>query len=175
MGLNIFAPDRSEPQIVTLDAPVMMAGVSARTGIDTIYRDVPALGKKYQKIKQSIPNRKVPWAFVAISKNFSSDTHKWDYLMGDVVTSFDSVPGDLEMFSIPPGTYAVFTVRPAFAFLFGLLIGRTKQFIFTEWLPKSGYEVDASVLGDFEYHDERSTGRHPSIEVYVPVRKKEKT
>ncbi|MFA5331979.1 MAG: effector binding domain-containing protein [Methanoregula sp.] len=175
MRLNIFAPDRSEPRIITLDAPVMMAGVSARTGIDTIFRDVPALGKKYQTIKQSIPDRKVPWAFVAISKNFSSDTRQWDYLMGDVVTSFDSVPADLEMFSIPSGTYAVFTVRPAFTFLFGILIGRTKQFTFTEWLPGSPYEADTAVLGDFEYHDERSTGRHPSIEVYVPVRKKEKT
>lgn len=172
MRLNLFAPDRSEPRIVTLDAPVMMAGVSARTGIDTIFRDVPALGKKYKKIKQSIMDRKKPWAFVAISKNFSSDTRQWDYLMGDVVTSFDSVPNDLETFSIPSGTYAVFTVRPVFTFLFGLMIGRTKQFIFNEWLPRSGYEVDASVLGDFEYHDERSTGRPPMIEIYVPVKKK---
>ena len=27
MGLNIFAPDRSEPRIVTLDAPVMLCRI----------------------------------------------------------------------------------------------------------------------------------------------------
>jgi len=45
-------------------------------------------------------------------------------------------------------------------------------FTVTVPLPRSGYEVDASVLGDFECHDERSTGRSPMIEIYVPVKKK---
>jgi predicted transcriptional regulator YdeE len=135
---------------------------------------VLTLGKEYQKVKNQnlIQNKKIPWAFVAISKDFSNDNSCWEYLMGDVVTTFDNVPQGLVAFEIPAKTYAVFTIRPKFSFLWGPTIGLTKKHIFTEWLPNSNYESDNTIIGDFEYHDERSISKNPSIELYVSVREK---
>ena len=172
MLFGLLKIDKSEPKIIQLNSPIKMIGVSIRTGMKTIYKDAVVLGKEYQKIKDSIQNKKEPWAFVAISKDISSDNSSWEYLMGDVVTTFDKVPQSLATFEIPAKTYAVFTIRPKLSFLWGPMIGLTKKFIFTEWLPDSKYESDSSIIGDFEYHDERSITKNPSIDLYVSVKEK---
>lgn len=172
MFFGLLKVDKSEPKIIKLNAPIKMIGVSMKTGMKTIYKDAVILGNEYQKSKNLIQNKKEPWAFVAISKNISADNSSWEYLMGDVVTTFDNVPGGLIKFEIPVKTYAVFTIRPKLSFLWGPMIGLTKKFIFTEWLPGSKYEVESSIVGDFEYHDERSVTKNPSIDLYVSVKEK---
>lgn len=165
--------ERSEPRIITLQEPIKMIGVSTRTGMKTIFKDAASLGQRYKQVKDQglIPNKKVPWGFVAISKDFQG-TESWDYLMGDVVTTLDRVPAGLGSFQIPCMTYAVFPVRPKSKFAWGITIGRTKKYVYTDWLPNSQYEADSSILGDFEYHDERSLQKKPEIELYVAIREK---
>lgn len=164
----------SEPKIVTLKEPIKMIGVSMRTGMKTIFKDAADLGRKYRNVKEQglIQNKKVPWEFVAISKNFQG-TESWDYLMGDVVNPLEHVPEGLESFEIPVSTYAVFSIRPRSKFSWGITIGRTKKYIYTEWLPNSKYEADPCILGDFEYHDERSLQKKPEIDLYVAIKKRE--
>ncbi len=176
MLFGLIKVDTSAPRIVKLNAPIKMVGVMMATSLKTIFKDAPRLGKEYRKVRDQdlIRNKKVPWAFVAISKNFSGDNTRWEYLMGDVVTSFENVPNNLVTFEIPAKTYAVFTMRSRFRFLWGPTIGLTKKFIFTDWLPGSGYKVDSSILGDFELHDERSTAKHPLIELFVSIKDKER-
>lgn len=175
MFFNLIKIDRSEPQIVTLNSTIKMVGVSQSTSLKTIFKDAGVLGKKYRDIKEKdiVINKKQPWAFVAVSKNFTNNGNNWEYLMGDVVTSFDKQPADLIKFEIPAKTYAVFKISPRFSFLWGPTIGLTKKYIFTEWLPKSKYVIDDDIIGDFEYHDERSMFRVPMIELYVSVKVKE--
>ena len=165
--------EKSEPKIVTLTEPIRMIGVSTRTGMKTIFKDAANLGKKYKEIKDQglIQNKKVPWGFVAISKNFQG-TESWDYLMGDVVDTLDHVPAGLECFEIPASAYAVFPIRPKSKFSWGITIGRTKKYVYTEWLPNSKYEADPRILGDFEYHDERSLAKKPEIDLYVAIKEK---
>lgn len=165
--------ERSEPKIMTLKEPIKMIGVSMRTGLKTIFKDAANLGRRYKQVKDQdlISNKKVPWGFVAISKDFQG-SESWDYLMGDVVTTLDRVPAGLESFQIPAITYAVFPVRPKSKFAWGITIGRTKKHIYTEWLPNSTYEADNSLIGDFEYHDERSLQKKPEIDLYVAIKEK---
>lgn len=165
--------EKSEPEIVTLNEPIKMIGVSTRTGMKTIFKDASKLGQKYKQLKEQglIENKKVPWGFVAISKNFQG-TESWDYLMGDVVSTLDHVPAGLECFEIPASTYAVFPIRPKKKFSWGITIGLTKKYIYTEWLPHSKYEADPRILGDFEYHDERSLAKKPEIDLYVAIKEK---
>ena len=165
--------EKSEPKLVTLKEPIKMIGVSTRTGMKTIFKDAANLGQKYKQIKDQglIPNKKVPWGFVAISKNFQG-TESWDYLMGDVVNTLEHVPAGLECFEIPASTYAVFPIRPKSKFSWGITIGRTKKYIYTEWLPHSKYEADPCIVGDFEYHDERSLAKKPEIDLYVAIKAK---
>ncbi len=172
MFFGLLKVDKSEPKIKKLDAPIKMIGVSLKTSMKTIYKDAVVLGKEYQKVKKLniIQNKKIPWSFVAVSKNFSDNNSRWEYLMGDVVTTFDNTPKGLITFEIPANTYAVFTIRPKLNFLWDPIIGMTKKYIFTEWLPNSKYESNNSIIGDFEYHDERSVSKNPSIDLYVAVK-----
>ena len=174
MFFGLLNIDKSDPDLVVLKSPVKMAGVSINTSMKTIFKDAATLGKQYKSVKDRniVKHKTVPWAFVAISKNFTNQGNNWDYLMGDVVDSFDSQPDELVCFEIPARTYAVFKISPRFSFLWGPAIGLTKKFVYTEWLPQSGYETDSDVIGDFEYHDERSLARKPVIELYVAVKKK---
>lgn len=173
-GIIIFfflSKIEKEPQIVTLQNSIELVGVSIKTDVKNIYKDASMLGKKYTDFKKlnKIPNLKEPWAFVAYSKDFNEDTKSWEYIMGDVVTDLDSVPKGLNGYKIPSSTYAIFPIKAKFKFLWGLEIARMKKYIFTNWLLNSKYE---STGCDFEYHDERSTGKNPSIDLYVEIEKK---
>ena len=167
----ILSRMEKEPEIVTLEYPIRFVGLAIHTDVRRVYRDAAMLGHEYSRYKENhpIPSLREPWAFVAYSKDFDEETKSWQYIMGDVVTSLDSVPAGLSGYEIPASTYAVFPIRPRFKFLWGLQIARTKRHVFSKWLPNSGYE---STGCDFEYHDERSLGKRPSINLYVAIRER---
>ncbi|MBN1999656.1 effector binding domain-containing protein [candidate division KSB1 bacterium] len=160
-----------EPKIVTIQNSIKFVGLSIKTDVKSIYKDAGKLGKEYTHYKETnkIPNLKEPWAFVAYSKDFNEETKSWEYIMGDVVTSLDSIPAGLNGYDIPSGMYAIFTIRAKFKFLWGLEIGRMKRYIFSIWLPESIYKSKGY---EFEYHDEKSTGKNPSIDLYVAIEEK---
>lgn len=174
MFFGLLNIDKSEPKIITLNSSIKMVGILTNTSMDTIFKDAETLGKKYKSVKDQniIKHKTNPWAFVAISKNFTNQGNNWEYLMGDVVDSFNDQSKELISFEIPAGTYAVFKISPRFSFLWGPAIGLTKKFIYTEWLPESGYTLNNDIIGDFEYHDERSLAKKPMIELYVAIRPK---
>jgi predicted transcriptional regulator YdeE len=164
---------REEPEIVTLTEPIKMIGVSLRTNQKNVYRDSQVLGQHYNKIKTArlIQNKKDPWGFVAISKNFEEDG-SWEYLMGDVVIDLNFVPEGLKGFEIPAKTYAKFSLQPRSVLVWGIAMGLMKKYIYTEWLPNSKFEVDSTIVGDFEYHDERSVSKKPAIDLYISIKEK---
>jgi predicted transcriptional regulator YdeE len=92
--------------------------------------------------------------------------------MGDVVNNFDRIPHGLKSFEIPSLQFAVFKIAPRSKIAWGIEIGRMKKYIYTRWLPNSRYEYDNTILGDFEYHDERSLGSKPEIDLYVAIKEK---
>lgn len=164
--------DGCEPRIVDLPAPILIVGMSVETSLRRIYRDVPALGRRYHdfKRKQPIPNKKEPWAFAAVTWGHNERTGTMSYMMGDVVTRIETLPSYLQAFTIPASKYAVFPIRPKNRLGWPFAIGDAKRYIYTVWMPKSGYEP-GGVLDDFEYHDERSTRRKdPEIDLYVAVK-----
>jgi len=176
-GLIVFFStskiENIEPKIVTLQNPIKFVGLSVKTDVKKIYKDAAQLGKEYTQFKamHKIPNLKDPWAFVAYSRDFNEKTKTWEYIMGDVVTDLNSVPEGLNGYEIPAAIYAVFLIKAKFKFLWGFEIGKMKKYIFAKWLPNSKYESTGS---EFEYHDERSIGRNPSIDLYVAIKEKNK-
>jgi len=167
MGL-VFSQMQKEPDIVSIKKPIQFVGLLIRTNVKSIYKDAARIGKKYRDFKKisSIPNLKEPWNFVAYSKDFDEKTKSWDYIMGDVVSDLHSVPEGLKGYTIPAGMYAVFTIKVNYRFMWGLEIGRMKKYIFSSWLPNSLYRASGD---EFELHDQRSTGRLPSIDLYVGI------
>lgn len=163
-----------EPEIVALQEPVSAIGLSIETSDKTAFRDIARLGRTFQQRKEEIPipNRRKPWSFVAVSKDYDEVDHTFTYMMGDVVNSIDDVPKGYISFDIPAIKYAVFPVRPRFWFLWGYSIIKTKRHAYLEWLPQSDY-LPARIIDDFELHDARSIRRKkPEIDLYVAVIKK---
>jgi AraC family transcriptional regulator len=162
------------PRLVELEHPIRVVGLFIDTSLRTIYRDVPALGRRFRAYTRSHPirNKAEPWAFAAVSMGYDKEKSTFRNFMRDVVAGADRPPSGLSEFEIPAMTYAIFPVRPRNRFGWGLAIANVKRCAYDEWLPNSSYEP-AGVIDDFEYHDERSTRRqHPEVDLYVAIREK---
>ncbi len=175
LGLFVHPIEGTEPRIVDLEQPMLIVGMSTDTTLRNIYRDLPALGRRYHEYRRqhAIPHLKVPWAFAAVSKDYDQSTGALTYVMGDVVTEADPDPGmaTVHAFAIPAITYAVFPVRPRFQFAWGLAIPDAKRYAYTVWMSGADYEP-AGPIDDFEYHDQRSLRkRDPEIDLYVAIKK----
>jgi len=95
------------------------------------------------------------------------EKHLWYYMAAMEVEEFGPIPYYLWTKVLPARTYAVFTARGGLSKL-----GEAFGFIYSQWLPNSGYEVDAF---DFEYYDERfnmSDPEHCEIDIYIPIKPK---
>lgn len=84
------------------------------------------------------------------------------------VTNFDTVPGDLETFTLTGGLYAVFDYK-------GLSTDNNIfRYIFGTWLPSSEYDLDDrphfEVLGD-KYKNNDPTSEE---EIWIPIQPKRK-
>lgn len=85
------------------------------------------------------------------------------------VTDFINVPEGMECFSLPAGLYAIFDYK-------GLNTDNSIFiYIFTEWLPKSDYELDDRP--HFELLGAKYKNNDPASEeeIYIPVRPKQKS
>lgn len=99
-------------------------------------------------------------------KNFdpSKEFEKWAAVK---VSDFENVPTDMDTLVIPSGEYAVFHYKgkPSEA-------QATYQYIYSQWLPNSGYELDNRP--HFALMGEKYKGEHPESEeeFWIPVREK---
>lgn len=79
------------------------------------------------------------------------------------VTSFDEVPAEMETFVLPAGLYAIFHYK-------GLSTDTSIfKYIFSEWLPNSGYKLDHRP--HFEILGEKYKNGDPDSEedLFIPV------
>jgi predicted transcriptional regulator YdeE len=165
--------DKAEPKIVTLNESYKVIGLSIQTNMNSVYTDVPKVLQQLLSLNEKIgiPNKKQPWEYISLSNNFTDDK-SWDYYTGYVVTKSESIPKEFIFFETPAGDYAVFPVRCRVNYLLGLVIGKTKKYIYTKWLPESKYEF----MGyEFEYTDEKMFNENAnSLDLYVAIKEKKK-
>jgi predicted transcriptional regulator YdeE len=160
-----------EPKIVQIEKEINCLGLSIRTTDKTVYKDLPHLYEKYMRLKDEgkIKNIKEPWEYVSLSNNYSG-SKSWDYYTGYVVTGYEEDRNELIRFSVPAGTYAIFEIRSKSKFLFGFKMGRMKQYIYTKWLPQSGYEFTNC---DYEYNNAEMHQKSPyDIDLYIGIKRK---
>jgi len=172
--LDIFRSLRREddlyhPRIVDLKKPILVVGLSMHTDVKKVYKDLDVLGQELLPLRAKIKNKKSPWTFVAVTRNYNSVIGEWDYVLGDVVNGFKSVPKGLVQFAIPEGKYAVITVTPHPSLGWGKAIGNAKRFMFNRWFPRSPYTFGRDIC-DFEYHEEKSTSKNnPQMDLYFAL------
>jgi AraC family transcriptional regulator len=98
--------------------------------------------------------------------NLSDAAQRFEKWAAVEVAEFDNVPEGLETFTLRGGLYAVFDYK-------GLSTdNRIFLYIFTEWLPASGYALDArphfEVLGE----NYRNGDPESEEEIWIPVKPK---
>jgi AraC family transcriptional regulator len=93
---------------------------------------------------------------------------KYYYIAGLEVSSIDNIPEGMKSKEIPAANYAVFTFQGPISALHEFF-----EFIYEEWMPKSGYSADPKLSFDFEYYPERVMDMNAAkVEIWVPVTKK---
>lgn len=97
--------------------------------------------------------------------NLETEFDKWAVVE---VADFDSVPAEMETFTLSGGLYAVFIHKGA-----AKTGAKTFQYIFGTWLPNSNFELDNRA--HFEILGEKYKNNEPDSEeeIWIPVKAKE--
>ncbi len=99
-------------------------------------------------------------------RNFNPKTEfeKWAAIE---VTDFGTIPTEMESFILVGGLYVVFDYKGAAS-----AAGSSYQYIHTEWLPNSSYELDArphfDILGEKYKNDDPESEE----ELWIPIKPK---
>lgn len=162
---------RFEPEVIKVDEVIKAVGISVDTNSKNASKDISKLGKEFSIVKSGIKHREEPWCFIAVSKDFNKKTGEFNYFMGDVVTTFEGQPEELETFELPKSLYAKVTIRPKNKLAWGLEIIKAKKHFYSSWLPNSKYK-QARMIDEFEMHDERSRSKKPEMDLYFAIKKR---
>jgi AraC family transcriptional regulator len=91
------------------------------------------------------------------------------YVVGVEVNNRHTIPAEYNVYTVPEAVFAVFTTPAGDEESFSSISRDTWQYIFTEWLPNSGYEFDIEGTA-FELYDEHSIGKTgKACDIYIPV------
>ena len=124
-----------------------------------------SFGPRISEIEQKLGRDKISMAIYSPHHfkafNPEAEFEKWAAVE---VQNQSSIPEGLESFEIPAGTYAVFHYRGSSA------DPSVFQYIFSEWLPKSGFQIDDrphfEILGD-KY---RNNDPNSEEEIWIPIK-----
>jgi AraC family transcriptional regulator len=138
------------------------------------YRDIPNFWKNYlhSGAMQKLHGEAFVKDHAEYGVCFPKDlwTGKVEYFLGVQVTEEEQVPPEYEIRHLSSAVYRVFSSVPSDAPNFPKVIFDTWAFIFGEWLPKSGREIDGR-FPQFERYDERVFGSTSKVcEIYIPLR-----
>ncbi|MDR2479502.1 MAG: GyrI-like domain-containing protein [Treponema sp.] len=97
---------------------------------------------------------------------------EFEYVLGVEVAEGCAISEEYHICTIPEALYAVFSSPPANGSNFVSSIQGTWRYIFSEWLPTSGYAFADNGV-DFEFYDDRCmTETEKVCDMYIPVCKK---
>lgn len=168
-----------EPKIINKDA-FKIVGYKFDTTLrnNAHSRDIPAFWEKCDiegKETKLYATQKPPrHGEYGICINTNIETDEFSYVLGIEVADFDNALEEMYKLEVPAATYAVFTTPAVADEDFVESIKGTWKYIFEEWFPNSGYEIDSAKL-DFEFYDEKC---HPweheklSMNIFIPIIKK---
>lgn len=138
----------------------ILFGVWKNTNDRTISKDIAMLSKEYHTITTSAEGSVLP--YFVLSKDYDEQSRCSQLFIGSTTSHTG-----LEQLALEAGEYASLTVKPKLGFLWGAAVGEAKQYFYTKWLPNSDY---CGLNMEYEYHTEKSIGKHPTVELLFAVR-----
>ena len=156
-----------KPRVVEQPA-FHVVGMTGRFTPETM-REIPTLWGRFAPRMAGVPGRTKPGTSHGVCRMAEAGAREpWalDYTACVEVASLGKVPEGMVGFTIPKGTYAVFThVGPIHR------IGETWDAIHHTWLPEAGLEKVPGTA-DYETYDERWDPRTADgpVDIHVAVR-----
>jgi AraC family transcriptional regulator len=153
-----------EPKIITIKSKTVVGMKSTMTHGD--FGNIVALWKQFMPRKKELSNTINSELIAAqVYSNFSDMSLPYTIWACAEVSDLTSVPEGFESLIIPESEYAVFLQK-------GMNAAATYQKIMTEWLPTSGYVIDARP--HFQVMGEKYKNGSPDSEedFYIPICKK---
>ena len=157
-----------------------IAGMVLRTSQElTSIAQQPALFSRIQvdEVDNQVYAKACPEEHGEYYISFPVKTGLFRLVTGVKVDNLENVDSSLYVDWVPPALCGIFSPPPTFGdkMQFAENIIRTWKYIFAQWLPNSGYVLDANGL-DYEFYDERCHGDGPySMDICVPLVQKEHT
>lgn len=153
-----------KPRIVER-GPFHVVGVRERFAPGHI-EAIPLLWERFVPFAPELPN-KVPDVLYGVcvdGTDPAAEEPGFEYTACSEVTTLDDIPEGMVGFTVPGGTFAVFTHRGPVSQL-----ADSVRTVWRELLPAEGLKPTGAP--DFELYDERFRGEEPDCEVdiYVPV------
>jgi AraC family transcriptional regulator len=136
------------------------------------------LWKRYSTYMDDNPNLEVKNHFtsngayeVHVEPKEYKETNNFYVFVGNAVSKLEDVPPELVIKVIPPGTYAVFTLKGK------KITSNWPDEIYKKWLPNSKYQEAKKITIEF-YDDERFKGLGESeiedseLDIHIPIKPK---
>jgi len=149
-----------------------LVGMQRKMTFASVPQETVALWKQFMPLHKSIVNRvdanfysvQVYDSLLEMNKIKGSDSFtKWALVE---VVDYNDIPESMEKFDLEEGLYAVFLHKGL-----GSEFVKIMTYIFGEWLPNSGYELDHRP--HFELLGDKYKNNHPDSEeeVWIPIKK----
>ncbi|MBN1761123.1 MAG: AraC family transcriptional regulator [Chitinispirillaceae bacterium] len=163
-----------EPEIIMKDA-FNVIGYELRTTTNEgkNLREIPEFWSRYHENNRGalIPGKKYPAVVLGICCDFDRKTNLFSYVIGFENVGEADVPDGMVVKHLPALKYAVFTTPEVKMEEFTRSIQKTTGYIYSEWLPESGFEYNGEGV-DIEVYDERCSPdrEYVQMDVCVPVK-----
>ena len=152
--------ERLQPQFVTKPA---FAVVGLLIHTKPMTPDIPQLWDKFVPRIGEIQHSAEPGVSYGLMDNFDQNIGELNYMAGIAVEKVVELPAGMTRWNVPADTYAVFEASLT-------TIGETFDYIYSTWLPTSGYQQVAGPY--FERYGETFSPANPNLSIYIPVEKK---
>lgn len=164
-------------KVETKLSEIKLVGITTRTNnaaeMNPQEAQIGSVMQRYfgERVHDNIQNRKNPGITFCVYTNYESDfTDDYTYFIGEEVTSFEDLSGDLEALTIPVQNYIKFTNTSGP--MPSVCINMWKNI----WQEESSFTNPRSYIADFEVYDERSHNpQNTVLDIYVGVKDKYST
>jgi AraC family transcriptional regulator len=149
---------------------LLVVGMKTRTSVLTINEQTKQLAQLFMPRRHELNSRigKHVFSIQDYPSNYSfvdanSEFDKW---VAVEVQNADNLPEGMDSFVINGGTYAVFSFKGAVS-----EFPKSRAYIFEEWLPNSGYQLDHKAHFEILSEDYSKDLQHIEEDIWIPVKK----
>lgn len=149
----------------------LVVGMAIQTSFLNINEDTKQLAQTFMPRRAEVNSRIGKHVFSIqnygssfMPSNPKSEFEKW---VGVEVTDFNNVPDGMKTFVISSGTYVVFNFKGSES-----EFSKSRVYIFKEWLPNSGYQLDQKAHFEILNEDYSKDFHNIEEEIWIPIIKK---